>query len=233
MSIDREQLNYSDFIKNEVKTLGFLRGFSSLMSEFPALSIQAELFYNQYKDKQKIENIDFVFDCELEMEIEGRKKNETLVLLEACIRKDFTEATYALSICENKTEPKKLIRKFHFDYDPQTNSNPSKKPKYHLQYGGTATPKIGDHRISIDEVHPWLSVPRLVYAPINLALLLDYIFIEFPSKETNKITEKREWRKLVKSNEETFLKSYYSNLNDFLNREHTSEYLLREFFYGI
>lgn len=232
MSIDAGHVSYDEFVKNEVKTLGFLSGFASIISEFPSLSSQAYLFYNQYKDKRRIGEIDFTFNCEMEMEIEGRKKEETLILIETCIKRNYTEATYALTICENKTEPKELIRKFHFDYDPQSNSNSHKKPKYHLQYGGTATPKIGEHKISMDRIHSWLSVPRLVFAPINLALLLDYIFIEFPSKETNQITEKSEWRDLIKSNEEKILKTYYENLNRFMIGNHSSKSLLREYFYG-
>lgn len=229
MSVDTGQVPYEEFISNEITTLGFLRGFTSITSDFPKLYSQADLLYNQYKDKQKNE-IDFIFDCEMEMEIEGREKNETLVFIEACVRKDYSEATYALTICENQVEPKKMIRKFHFDYDPQLESSTYKKPKYHLQYGGTETPKICEHGISMD--YTWLSVPRLIFAPINLALLLDFVFIEFPSEETNKITEKREWRKLIKSNEDKILKDYYANLNTFMTGNHSSDNLLREYFYG-
>lgn len=230
MCIDAGQISYSDFIRNEVNTLGFIRGFASIIGEFPSLYSQAELFYNQYKDKPRIGDIDFTFNCEMEMEIQERNKNETLIFLEACIRRDYTEATYSLSICENRTDPKELIRKFHFDYDPQLSLSNSKKPKYHLQYGGTTTPKIGEYGISMD--YTWLSVPRLIFVPINLALLLDFIFVEFPSEETNKITEKKEWRQLIKSNEEKIFKNYYANLNHFMTSHHSSEKLLREYYYG-
>ena len=123
------------------------------------------------------------------------------------------------------------MRKFHFDYAPKK-ALEDKKPIYHLQYGGKATPMMKELEVEDDQILPWLSSPRIISIPVNLALLLDMVFCEFSSEVTNGITERREWRDFIKYNEELILCPFYGRVNQFLTSEHKFDFLLRDFYYG-
>jgi len=230
MTIDQNQLSSADFIKNEVLTLGFIKGQTSVANRFPELYGEAAIAYDIYSGKHKKSTpTDFIFGCELIMEVENKS---CIIFIEAEVLQNYSLATYALSMCESDGAQKKLIRKFHFDYDPQGNSTFDKKPKYHLQYGGKATSKLKENDISTECLQHWLSVPRFSIIPINLALLLDTIFNEFPSEETKKITEGNEWRKMIKTNEDKILLPYFKSVSQFISSNHKSTSLFRDFVYG-
>lgn len=230
MKIDKNQISCANFINNEVNTLGFLKSQSSVASYFPELYAAANSEYSIYRGKhKKSAPTNFSFGSEVKVKIENKYRT---LFIEVKILQNYSLATYALSMCDSDTEEKKLIRKFHFDYDPQGNSSLEKKPTYHLQYGGKATPKLESNGVSAETLHDWLSVPRLSISPINLALLLDIVFNEFPNEETNHVIEKSEWRDMIKKNEDEILKPYFLNVNHFILSDHKSNYLLREFFYG-
>ena len=227
MCIDGKRMASEEFIKNEVKTLGIIQGQTSIATHFRDLHQQASYTYSLYEGK-KPGSIPFRFDCELKMEIEKRKQ---ILFIEAEVRQNYSFVTYALCMCED-TEQKTLMRKFHFDYDPQVNASASKKPKYHLQYGGKATPSLKKNDISTKDLQDWLSVPRLSFTPINLALFLDIVFNEFPSEHTQRVIENKEWREMIKTNEENVLLPYFRNVNQFISSGHKSYYLFRDFVYG-
>ena len=230
MTIDKEQISSADFIRNEVKTLGFIREQPSIESSFPELCAEAGTVFNLCKGKLKNSNLNsFTFGCELRLEIEEEMRS---LFIEANVLQNYSEATYALSMCDSEADDKKLIRKFHFDYDPQITSSVTKKPKYHLQFGGKATPKLKDNNISAERLQDWLSVPRLSITPINLALLLDKVFMEFSSEATEKVIQKREWRDMVKDNEDQILVPYFTNVSRFITGGHKSTHLIRDFVYG-
>jgi hypothetical protein len=230
MSIDKQQIPSSDFIKNEIQTLGFIKAQTSVANSFPELCAEASSAYSLYTGKhKKSAPTSFDFGCELKMEIENATRS---LFIEVNVQQNYSLATYALSMCDSDIEGKKLIRKFHFDYDPQGNSSIDKKPKYHLQYGGKTTPKLQDNGISAEPLHDWLSVPRLSISPINLALLLDMVFNEFPSEETKRVIEKSEWRNMVKTNEDKILVPYFTGIGKFISGNHKSTCLFRDFAYG-
>ena len=227
MTVDEKQIVPSDFINNEVKTLGFIQNQATLASNFPMLCAEASTTYDILRGRSH--NTKFSFGCELALQIEGSSRT---VFVEGLIENNYSPATYALSICDSKESGKSVIRKFHFDYDPNAKDSIDKKPLYHLQYGGKTTPRLERAGLSSEHLQDWLSVPRIPHFPINLALLLDFIFNEFPSEETKKVSEQSEWRDLIKKNEELLLKPYYSNINQFFSSSHSSSFLFRELVYG-
>jgi hypothetical protein len=221
--------NYLDFIKNERKTLNFLANSTFIKKSFSELSDSAELSFYDLKIKDQIlRKHEFSFGCNFDIKIES---NIRRIALEALILPNFSLVSYVLSICENNEAPLRVIRKFHFDYAiPNIHEEP--KPVYHIQYGGETSPQILALNIDIAELQPWLSTPRIRFYPINLALLLDMVFNEFRSDETVGIVERSEWRDFIKSNEEIILKPFYAGVARFLNGDHKSKYLLRDFYYG-
>lgn len=230
MSIDQHQIASPDFIKNEVQTLGFIRAQTSVASSFPELFTQAASVYSLYIGMHKSSApTSFNFGCELKIEIENASRS---LFIEANVQQNYSLATYALSMCDSDTDERTLIRKFHFDYDPQGDSSTDKKPKYHLQYGGKTTPKLQDNGISAEPLHDWLSVPRLPISPVNLALLLDMVFNEFPSEATKRVIEKSEWRDMIKTNEDKILVPYFTGIGKFISSNHKSTCLFRDFAYG-
>lgn len=229
MKIDQKHIPFRDFITNEVQTLNRLRGYSAFRNLGSDMNDVCEKVYNQhitFHNKKMFP--EFSFGCKFILTVE---KTERLVLLEAHIKPEFEIASYCLSICKNNSDPYELIRKFHFDYAPGI-LNQSPKPIYHLQYGGKPTPKIKEMKLENDEIQPWLSSPRINSTPINLALVIDFLLCEFSSLETKKITEVTEWRNMIKSNEDQLLKNYYLNISEFFRRNHKSNNLFREFYYG-
>jgi hypothetical protein len=136
-----------------------------------------------------------------------------------------------LAFCESDENSSKLIRKYHFDYDKSIND--MKKPLYHLQYGGKLSPNMIYCNVTDDNDYSWLSIPRINFTPINLALLIDFIFVEFKSPVTESIIERTEWRQFIKTNEELMLQGYYKCVNQFFSRgNHTANKLFRDFSYG-
>lgn len=225
MGIAKHHLSYKDFFKNEINTLGFLHKFPRINSSFNDLASKAQLFYYQYKGKT---DVTFQFECVLDVIVEYEQRK---VIVEAIVTPDYNLASYVLTIYQGKDNPLHLMRKFHFDFVPNVGFE-EMKPIYHLQYGGSATPKMKEQGVKDENILPWLSVPRLNYSPINLALLLDAVFCEFPSEVTTGITERNEWRNFIKMNEEKMLEPYYSWVNNFFQNRHKSNFLYRDFCYG-
>lgn len=227
MSIFKEHLSYTDFVGNEIKTLGFIQGLTQINQSFNDLANKSQILFHQYSGR-KNSDIAFQFKCDLNMLVE---KQDKTIFIEALLRPNFSEAVYVLSICDQSLIPPKIMRKFHFDFAPVVDKN-DRKPVYHLQYGGKPTPRMKELNVDDEHILPWLSSPRINSTPINLALLLDMIFCEFPSEPTYKIIGTKEWRDLIKNNEDLVTKLYYKNIAKFFTSTHKSDFLFRDFYYG-
>ncbi|WP_420320104.1 hypothetical protein [Flagellimonas sp.] len=221
-------MNYEKFIRNEIKTLGFLDGFSTINGSLGNLSSNANLFYHQYKAKEA-DKLIFKFSADFNLIIE---KRERIIIIEALLHPNFSLASYVFSICNKAQDDGMVLRKFHFDYAPNEANAIVKKPIYHLQYGGKATPRMLELQVADESIHTWLSSPRINTNPVNLALFLDMIFCEFRSDQTIAITERAEWRNLIKENEDLITKLYFERITGFFNVNHSSSLLFRDFCYG-
>jgi len=229
MKINTTHLSYLEFMKNERKTLGFLRNNSFISNNFPVISANANIALYEYENDRRLPVLTFKFHADFDLIIE---KQQRRIVIEALARPNFAEVSYVLSICENCTSPYALIRKFHFDYAIPIENDPVPKPVYHLQYGGTITPRLSAMEIDVCGIKEWLSSPRIFNIPMNLALFLDLVFCEFRSEITTGISERTEWRNFIKENEEIILKPYFENIRSFINNHHHSNFLFRDFNYG-
>lgn len=234
MSIYQEHLSYVDFIKNEIRTLNLLQGFTHLAGKLDNINSQAYQYYNIYLGKEKqnrLEQIAFEFKCNFNLIVENGVRR---FFVECLVAPDFSETSYMLAVCENDGDQPQIIRKFHFDYAKPKDGEIS-KPVYHFQYGGRGRPTFGNRKLDIEHMQPWLSNPRITYTPMSLAILLDSIFFELKdqNESTNGLVERREWRDLVKHNEDVILKPYYRRISTFINStDHKFDFLLRDFYYG-
>ena len=232
MSIHIKHPTYIEFLKNERDTLSFLSKNTTVNKLFPQLAYDAELAYYNYVGVKPADlgRKGFDFHSSFNISIE---KAERRIILESKVDPNFAGiVSYVLSICELSQNPYNLLRKFHFDFALPVQNDPWPKPVYHLQYGGDQSPGLTNLNLEAKVLHSWLSSPRLNYVPMNLALLLDTVFIEFRSIDTNTLIESDAWRQLVKKNEDKLLKPFYENMKEFLNTGYKTETLIRDYCYG-
>ncbi|QNM85990.1 hypothetical protein H9W90_02430 [Polaribacter pectinis] len=224
IKINSSHPKFTDFISKEIKTISFLGSYSSFKNCLKELSDQAKFLSYQFpkstKLQQKIKNLNFSFEFNLRLE-----KKKCTVVIESLIQKNYEQCTYSVFI---KDLDNNLIRKYHFDYAPFEKM----KPLYHFQYCGEETPKISEHKIDLEPFHPWMSLPRVVNYPINLALILDMILSETIDEQVKKGIEKDGWRNFMVENEKFLLKEYFKNTAGYFQNGHTSKRTFREYCYG-
>lgn len=220
-----------DFKQNEFKTLEFLKN-RRLLKGFSDLDESIDRAFFAYKDPERLKRLGFQFHADFWIEVQ---KKWHRILVEALISEakgTFNECTYSLSIAK-KEQPNELIRKFHFDHAHPSIRTNQPVPIFHLQYGGTLSPTLQGKGILDAHLEKWLSLPRLTFPPVNLALLLDTIFFEFRTEETNKIIESSEWRGMIYKNEQFILTQYYRAIGNFCgSAHHKTTRLIRDFCYG-
>ena len=228
MKIDCWYPNPDEVMHCEFETLRFIRdNFYQYQPELEKFANDANTYYHRF---YKFKNLnEFKFESELNIKVDG--KDGIAHIGSLVNRKDennINRTTHYVAIC--KEGEKKLLRKFHFDYDP-LNQNSKSHPLFHLQYAGKLTPRLKEKGIEDNQLESWLSEPRLFYFPLSLALLINLIWKEFPSLKTSKLSETSEWRCLVKRNEELIIAPFFSGCNSFFQKE-SGQLFTTDFCYG-
>lgn len=219
--------NSSDFKKNEVKTLQYLQAHARLLKDYSGLRDAINTSYLIYKSKKDFD-FDFKFHVEFDIVVEGAFHK---VIVGANVMGDFEMCTYFLAVVGKEGDHDKVIRKFHFDFAKPTIKTEQPVPTYHLQYGGKLSE--GFEGYSDSYLSKWLSVPRLNYSPVNLALLLDILFCEFNTVETDKIVQDRDWRKLIYDNEQFISTNYYKSIMEHIDsQKYSITNLIRDYCYN-
>jgi hypothetical protein len=218
-----------DFKKNEIKTLEYIykRGFFD--SDFSELAIAISTTWERYRGNSFKKNFNFEFVSDFEIEIE---KQIHRIVLHAQVIGEYDTTTYSIGICAQDGSYE-LIRRFHFDYIHDNHGKKQKVPISHLQYGGKSGNGFDGKPFQTNNIEPGLSVPRLNFPPINIALLLDVTLCEFHTEQTEKIVENSEWRSLIKNNEDFLLSHYYHFIASHIHsHHHNKEKLIRDICYG-
>lgn len=136
-------------------------------------------------------------------------------------RDEIAQLSYSVLIGQ-KAHPSRLVaRKFHFDFEPAQFRNVAEsKPTFHLQICGELS---GHHKTAgyseenITHLLPSWSQPRVPTQPMSLALVLNWLFIEFGAEVAVKDARLNpRWRKLVREAEREILKPYYDACSSFL-----------------
>ncbi|MFH1697480.1 MAG: hypothetical protein ABH882_00300 [Candidatus Omnitrophota bacterium] len=227
--------------KIELKTLDFISNQPFFLEKFPKLANDARDAYIHIKYNTNARNILIDFESEIDGITEDQKRKIHIggvVNLKQRNLSEYEKYSYYFAICDNLDSPSRLVRKFHFDYVLPDTAGTRRQPHpiFHLQYCGELTPGLvrkGYGENHIQHMSPDLSVPRIPFTPISLALLIDYILREFCDKN---IAEKGrqifEWRSIVKDNEKSLLGPYYNQCGVFLGRHDRDSCLLSNFYYG-
>jgi hypothetical protein len=221
-----------EFKKNEISTIQriFTHGFFE--TSYPDLNNAISSTYSKYKafeNKSSRQNFDFFFVSDFDIEIEGHIHR---IIIHAEVQGNYDFMSYSLGIAD-KNDETELIRRFHFDYDHNKVRQNQKAFISHLQYGGISGQGFTGVNYSSAKIEPKLSVPRLNFPPINLALLLDVVLCEFQNDTTKKISEIPEWRSLIFNNEEFVLKNYYDSISHHIgSAHHNKDTLVRDICYA-
>lgn len=137
-----------------------------------------------------------------------------------------TNASYSIVLCDG-VEPKtsRVLRKFHFDYEAiETRNESEPKPTTHMQICGDFSSyhlgTLGYQTQQISNWYPAFEKPRIPVQPTCLALLLNWIFLEFQSDpEINKILRDPTWKAMVIKAEAQVLLPYFKLANSFFEQE--------------
>lgn len=199
---------YAEFVKLEKRTLKLLYDY---LSQWPTLSHSAgmaqKILYDGARDQ-------FLFDIYWDICDDDKKYR---ILLGEVINKQISNGSISnmtsyFCIVEGADEPKKILRKFHFDYVTPRLDRVAKHPRFHLQYCGGLTPAmqgLGVGEELMEPLEPFMERPRIFFRPMTLGLLMNIVFHEFPCNDTEEIRKRGEWLSLVRENEKRILVPFY------------------------
>ena len=150
----------------------------------------------------------------------------------------YRQVTYFYAISGIGNNPKHILRKVHFDFEPLINRDLSEaKPSLHFQISGTLPPCMidaGYQESDLIHLAPFYEKPRFPSLPFSLAILLDIIFHEF-YKNTHIVNVLKDatWRSLVDKAERMMILPYLQECAAFMARPHRDELFTSDFLYGI
>jgi hypothetical protein len=67
---------------------------------------------------------------------------------------------------------------------------------------------LGCRETQLEQMHPWLSEPRILFWPMSLALLIDMALHEFPDQRSARFRADSYWRGLVHNQEDLMLRPF-------------------------
>lgn len=133
---------------------------------------------------------------------------------------EICQLTYSVMIGENESPSMDVARKFHFDFEPVRYRNQGEpKPTFHFQLCGELSQHhkaagYTDHHIA--HLLPSWSQPRVPSLPMSLALVLNWLFIEFGhDPRVSAVRHDPRWRALVRRSEVEVIKPYLDNCAQF------------------
>ena len=140
-----------------------------------------------------------------------------------CRDDEIAQLSYSVLIGKDASPSTTVARKLHFDFEPANTRNVTEaKPTFHLQMCGELSPHqklCGYTEADIAHMLPGWSTPRIPSSPMSLALVLNWLFIEFGHEPT--IRNARldpDWRKQVRQAEKEVLKPYFDSCSEFLGK---------------
>jgi hypothetical protein len=212
-----------DLVKSEVSVLNHLRSSPYIKERHPQVA-QAAADYSQRRSPFNFE-FNSHFDIwhmamhrnSIAARESGKAKPNVKLTISARINmehKVFRDITYCLSVCRIRSNRLTVLRKFHFDVVGEAaETRRQQHPQSHIQYCGEMVPymvALGCRETQLDQMHPWLSEPRIFYWPMSLALLIDMALREFPDQNSAKFRADSYWRGLVRSQEALVLRPFYA-----------------------
>ena len=187
-----------------------------------------------------------LFDMELKLRSDANRKTtfKRKVFVGALIEgnsgsNQVNRSSYSLLLFKRNCVDSPVLRKLHFDYEnPSISHKVEAKPKVHLQMCGKASPHLidkGFKEFRLCHMYPSIEKPRIPSIPTCLALMLDWLILEFSTdREIKKILEHVQWRDHVVEAEKQVLGPYFASISDYLSGpSHRHSPLIRSMLYGL
>ena len=132
----------------------------------------------------------------------------------------IAQSSYSLTICRGENKRAPILRKLHFDYEPvERRGSQECKPSMHMQVCGKLMPlleKAGYRTEDLKSWSPWLEKPRIPGMPMSLALVLNWLLLEFDTDaNAASILRNKDWRSLVIHAEQEVLAPYFKSCAGF------------------
>jgi len=205
---------------------------------------QASAALGRYSPKGPIDfHLGFLLDIRLRGDrhaklLERRVDLGVLVQGDATSKDKIGNVSYSLLICKYKepaTSP--ILRKAHFDYESAAWRNQSEpKPSVHMQICGKYSPHhtaAGYGTQRLNALYPGFEKPRIPLAPTSLALMLNWLLLEFQNgSAAQPILKDEQWRRLVSDAERVVLRPYFDGGAKYLNSaRNAGQRFLQSFIY--
>ncbi len=238
----------ADLIRSEIAVLNYLRDNPYVKANHEQLALDARKYHDSNRESNRHNPRGFVFKSYFEVRHEpmhqgsaesarpGKRKPNVRLAISARIELEneaIRDVTYSLAVCRIHPNRLTILRKFNFDVTVGKNQEAGGKqqrPQCHLQYCGTLVPH-GCRQSQLDQMHPWLSEPRIFFWPVSLALLIDMALHEFPDVRWANFRESPEWRSLVGKQEALLLRRFYEKCGEVLDDKKGSYQTLAKEFY--
>jgi hypothetical protein len=216
--VDSRLLTYSNFVDLERNTLMSLRNRLALH----------DLFSQAASDASKCLANDnrccfaFATHWDVDYPLANCRLFVGAIIRRESNRDKILSMSHYMCVGEGRESVKRLLRKFHFDYVTEGEHRSSRHPRFHLQYGGKLPPAMqacGVQDKHIEPLLPSVEGPRIFFWPMTIALLMNTVFYEFPTIETNEIRKTSEWVSLVRENERAVLVPFYELCSQFAGKD--------------
>lgn len=210
--------SYKEFLDIEYETLMLLRNKISVRRLFLHTAYDANkvLLFKNPKGFSFCTHWDIYYN-----------NNECRVLLGAIVRKSSSKdlilsMSHCVCITEGRDLPTGILRKFHFDYVTEDEQKERTEPRFHLQYGGELPQEMEGRGITNEQILsllPEVRQPRIFFWPMTIGLLMNMIFYEFPTGDSDHILKESYWQNLVRQNERKILKPFYDRCASLAGRD--------------
>lgn len=202
--------SFKEFVALEDETLKLLHDHLSQRKTFAHVSgLVKQRWSNKLQSKSKFQfliywDVNYInMECRLILGADIWKQGNGA---------SISNTSYCIFVIDCTSEPKKILRKFHFDYVTEREDRREPHPRFHLQYCGGLPPAAETLGITNDlmtPLYPQVEGPRIFFNPMTLGLLMNMAFYEFPCDDTEKIRKSGEWQNLVRENEKKVLVPFY------------------------
>lgn len=241
----------ADLVAHETAVLRFLMDNPYIKEKHPDFAKDAGVYYGRNRASDGTFEFSSYFDIQhasvrgvaITRSRQERIKPNVRLIVSVLIARlqdgSFGNISYCLSVCRIRARARyTVLRKFHFDVTVATTTTSGTRlqehPRCHLQYCGEMTPYMAEMGISdaqLDQMHPWLSEPRLFFWPMSLALLIDMVLHEFPDRRSAQFRGTDDWRGIVRRQERTILRPFYEKCVEVIKDTKKSNRTLAEEFY--
>ncbi len=206
-----------------------------LKKDFSNLVLAAQQNYSHLDPKRG--GLDFAANFEV-FTSNQRRRVDVGAKIEVDAKNRYESVSYFFAIGSDTLAKDHILRKLHFDFEAPENRNVNEcKPSIHMQICGELTPSMAHAGYTdkhLQNHFPWFEKPRVPSIPFSLALLLDWLFLEFSNTpEVNEVVKNGQWRNMVLETENQLLRPYFEDCHQYLRNPNRDGLFFANYLYGL